>query len=86
MELDQVHLACPTHKWTQKVTPNHELLFMNWIGGGVIVPKKINFKIDKEEQEEKDKEEKDFLRDWYLFWKKQLFSLNYFFTSWPEHG
>ena len=28
----------------------------------------------------------NFLRDWYLFGKRQLFSLNNFFRSWPEHG
>ena len=25
-------------------------------------------------------------KDWYLFWKRQLFSLNNFFRAWPEHG
>ena len=28
----------------------------------------------------------NFIRDWYLFGKRQLFSLNNFFRSWPEHG
>ena len=28
----------------------------------------------------------NFWRYWYLFGKRQLFSLNNFFWSWPEHG
>ena len=32
------------------------------------------------------KNTQNLLRDWYLFWKRQLFYLNNFFRSWPEHG
>ena len=52
-QLDQVHLAYRTHKFTKKVTPNHEPWFMNWIG----VPKKLFENCEGGEREGGEEEE-----------------------------